>query len=297
MGQNIVKRLDHVTVRVANPNPLFAALTQQLLLPEAWPVTTNPFFTTGGIHLGNANLEVLYVGNERAPARLYGLAFELEPFPKSLPALDEAQITHTPPAPFFHFDEQGWQSVARTNVYLGGLISRTFLKRIFFAASQRLSRDTWEQGFQPSRINRRFSIPLLHKWVYPDGMVSAVEYNPVWAAKNIQAPTTRVGLEVNGIYEIVVGTPSFSKVYPRWKRLLESHREVVEAVWRLPGNLHIRLVPASSGGLQSMTWQVESLNRAAQFLYKRELLGDEKDKTVAILPEKVFGLDIRLIQA
>jgi hypothetical protein len=297
MGQNIVKRLDHVTVRVSNPNPLFAALTQQLLLPESWPVTTNPFFSTGGIHLGNANLEILHLGNERAPAKLYGLAFELEPFLASLPALDDAHIPHTPPVPFFQFDEQGWQTLARTNVYLGGLISRTLLKRLFFAASHRMPRDTWEQGFQPIPFNRRFSIPLLYKWVYADGMVSAVEYNPTWAARNIQTPTTHVGLEVNGIYEIVVGTTSFSRVYQRWKKLLSGHREVVEAVWRLPGNLHIRLVPASSGGLQSMTWQVESLNRAAQFLFKRQLLGEEKDKTIAILPEKVSGLDIRLIQA
>src|SRR5690242_20951046 len=99
--QAIVRRVDHLVVRVNPAEPLFKILTQQLLLPQAWPVTTNPFYTSGAVHLSNLNLELMQIGESQQSAHLYGIAFELEPYEISLPLLNNRNIPHTPPMPFF----------------------------------------------------------------------------------------------------------------------------------------------------------------------------------------------------
>lgn len=296
-GAQIIKRLDHVTVRVNNPEPLFSMLVDQLLLPRAWPITSYPLFTHAGVHLGNANLEILHIGSQERPARLYGMAFEMEPFELSLPELDRRGIQHTPPTPFYVYDEQGWQTTAWTSVILGGMIRRSAMEQTFVDISQRLSTEGWERTTHPTSFNRRFRTPFLYDRVFRRWMVSGIQYNPAWYAANVQEAPTRTGLEVTGLREVAIGTSSFPTAYQSWKNLLADHSEVVEGVWRLPGGVHLRLVSHTNDGLLGMTWQVESLNRAAQFLHKRGMFGKERNHTISIAPKSISGLSIRLTQA
>lgn len=78
----VVRAVDHVVVRTSTLPTLWALFTEVLGLPVAWPVATYPGFTTGGIHLGNLNLELLDLGDEAA-TDLYGLVLE----PDSLPGV------------------------------------------------------------------------------------------------------------------------------------------------------------------------------------------------------------------
>src|SRR5690554_5248415 len=99
MMEPVVKCVDRVTVRVSPPDALYETFTQTLLLPPAWPLNTNPFFTSGGVSLGNLNLEIMQVRRQPRAARLSGIAFALSPLADSLPALEERGIPHTPPQP------------------------------------------------------------------------------------------------------------------------------------------------------------------------------------------------------
>ena len=304
MGQEIIKRVDHVLVRVTPPEPLFAILRDQLLLPEAWPLTTNAFYTSGGVHLGNMNLEVMQLNQDAAkdaadkkyPARLFGLAFELHPYDKSLPELDRRGIPHTPPVPFYQFDEQGWQVTSWTNVYLGGLFHGGPLARTFFQFSRSASGSAWERAALPTAFNRRFGLPFIFNHVYTHGMTFSSEYNPAWKGINICPEPDRSGLDVKQVSEITFGSSDFLRARARWQNLLAPHPEVAEAVWLLPDNLRLRLKPAAKDGLLHMVWQVHSLNRTAQFLHRRGMLGKEIKGMLRIDPDKVMGLDIRLIQ-
>lgn len=296
MREPIVKRVDHLLIRVHSPEPLLSTLTQQLLLPEAWPLSTNPFFTSTGVHLGNVNLEIMQVGQQARPARMYGIAFELQPYDISLPALDSRGIPHTPPAPFFIVDDQGWQVTAWNNVYLGGLLDDSRASQLFFSFSQRASPGTWEKTSLPRPFIRRYGFPFVFDTVYRNGMVFAVEYNPAWRAANITEEANHAGLDVQRVFEITIGVQQYSRAYDCWKALLQPYPEVRKGIWKLPDGMHLRLVQRPTTGLRRMVWQVASLNRAAQFLYKRDMLGKEKDGMLTINPAKVMGLDIRLVQ-
>ncbi|RPJ43473.1 MAG: hypothetical protein EHM21_11480 [Chloroflexi bacterium] len=296
MAEAIVRRVDHLVVRVHSPEPMFKLLTQQLLLPTAWPLTTNPFYTSGGIHLGNLNLEIMQVGQQARPARPYGIAFELEPYDMSLPELRARNIPHTPPMPFFIVDEQGWQITAWNNVYLGGLMGDSRAAKLFFSFSQHAPKETWEQSTFPKPFNRRFGLPFVFDTVYRNGMVFAVEYNRAWRTLNIKEELAHTGLDVQRVYEITIGVQEYERAYDCWKALLEPLPEISKGIWELPDGMHLRLAKRPANGIRRMIWQVSSLNRAAQFLHKREMLGKERSGMISIAPEKIMGLDIRLVQ-
>lgn len=294
--QSVIKRVDRLVVRVQSPEPLFSTLQQRLLLPVAWPIGTNPFFTSGGLFLGNLNLELLQAGAPVAADQLYGLVFELTPYELSLPELDARGIPHTPPMPFYVVDEMGWQVTAWTSVYLGGLVPSNPAGKLFFPFSVRLGKERWEQSSHPTHFNRNYGLPFIYDKVYPVLMTAAVQYNPAWRAENIRAETDHTGLDVQGVYEVTLGARNFERAYARWSALLAPCPEIAPGVWELPEGLHLRLVAADQDGLQRMVWQVASLNRAVQFLHRYELLGEDKDGMQTICADKVGGLDIRLVQ-
>lgn len=294
--QSLVRRINQLIVRISNPEPLFSVLTQQLLLPQAWPVTTNPFYSSCGVYLGNTNLEIMQFGQADYFARLYGLGFELLPFETSIPLLEERSIPHTPPMPFYLVDEQGWQVTAWTYVFLGGLIGNSATSRLFFTLSKSALKESWESGSLPKPINRRFGLPFIYNNVYPSGMTYAIHYNQAWRAKQIKQENDHTGLDVQSVYEVTVGVRNLEKAYACWKSLLAPYKEIKRGIWELPDGMHIRLVKHQSNGLRRMVWQVSSLNRAMQFLHKRGMVGKERDGMPTIDAKKIQGLDIRLVQ-
>ncbi len=296
MMEEIVKGVDHLLVRAAEADPLFSLLAEKLLLPVAWPVRTNPFFTSGALFLGNLNLEIRQASMPPQHAELYVLALSLTPFSQSLTALSERGIPHTPPSPFYIYDDQGWRITAWSTIYLGGLLGNSVAVRLFQALSKRSRRSTWEKRTLPTPFNRRYAIPALYNTIYRRGMISAVQYNTTWQTQHIQQELTHTGLDILKVYEIGIAVQSYKKAYDCWKALLEPHPEISPGVWKLPDGLHIHLMKNGDTGLKRMIWQVTSLNRAVQLLHKLDLLGPEKDSMPTLKTAKVQGLDIRLVQ-
>jgi len=302
MGNAIIKRVDHIIVQAEPPEPLFHLLRDQLLLPVAWQIRRDAFFTSGGIHLGNLNLQIMQLNHHKTngsggTAKLNGLGFELNDTQASLYELDRRGIPHTPPMPFYQFDEQGWQITSWTNVYLGGLIGGVNpAGRMFFDLSHFTPANTWEKVALPTDINRKLTLPFVYDRVYPNGITYSVEYNPAWRGINMRPEPDRAGLDIKQVQQITIGTSDFLRARERWRNLLAPHPEVGDAIWVLPDGLHLRLKPASHDGLLSMVWQAHSLNRSVQFLSRRDMMGKEKSGVVQIAPEKIFGLDIRLVQ-
>ena len=296
MQEPIVLGVERLIVRVPSPEPLFSILTQHLVLPRAWPPTTGPFFTSAGVFLGNMNLELLQVSPLEQPAHLYGISFDLQPDEISLPELAERGILHTPPMPYYMVDDQAWQVTAWTNIYLGGLIGSSQASRLFFTLSQRAPKETWESGSLPRPVNRRLALPFIYNQVYKRGMTLATRYNPSWHAAHITQQPDHNGLDVKQVYEVTVGARDIDRAHDCWKALLDPHPEIAPGIWQLPGGMHLRLVKSAQDGLRRMIWQVASLNRAAQFLNRRQMLGKEKNGMLTIASSAVEGLDIRLVQ-
>ena len=100
----IVRRVDHLNIRVRDPRRLFSFLTEELRIPVAWPWIRMPGFESGGAALG-LNLEPVRYSpgrKTRAPkdGGLYGLAFEPVESGRASAALAEREIPHSAPIPY-----------------------------------------------------------------------------------------------------------------------------------------------------------------------------------------------------
>ncbi|NLG97781.1 MAG: hypothetical protein GX491_10505 [Chloroflexi bacterium] len=299
---SIVKGVDRLLVRTTAVEPLFQLFTQRLLLPEAWPITTYPLLINGGVQLGNLSLELFQMRSEprAAPsgprAWYYGIGLQMEPFSDALQKLDERGIQHSSPIPFFVFDDEGWQVTAWSSIYLGGLLGDSLLARLFFTLSKRAPQAYWEKRSLVARLNRRFGLPFLYNRVFTNGVILSIDQNPIWRKMNAHQSPNPAGLEVKRVAEISVGVRSLPKACARWKALLDPYPEINEADWQLPSGLHIRLYQQPKDQLIGMTLQVQSLNRAAQFLHRCGLLKEQPSGVIAIDPEQVQGLNIVLMQ-
>jgi len=58
-SQPVVKDVDHIATSTSQPEQLFTFFTGTLGLPAAWPFVQYPGFATGGVYLGNVNMETL----------------------------------------------------------------------------------------------------------------------------------------------------------------------------------------------------------------------------------------------
>lgn len=120
-GDPVVSFLDHVTTRVApaQAQPLFAAL-KSLGLVEAWGFKDYGDFSSGGIRLGNLNLEIIGApaGSDIPPQFV---TFEPASLAGLLPELDRRGLTHG------DFDTQKYEDMELyTRIPLEQLQSRAF---------------------------------------------------------------------------------------------------------------------------------------------------------------------------
>jgi hypothetical protein len=112
---NIVRQIDHVLLTSSKANELFELLTETLQLPAVWPLSNYGSFGSGGVALGNVNLEIIKRPAAAAGAAsggFVGLALEPESLRSSLAELDARGISHGAPAPFRSL----WTTVALPEV-------------------------------------------------------------------------------------------------------------------------------------------------------------------------------------
>jgi hypothetical protein len=99
----IVKQIDHILVASHEAKKLFRLLSETLQLPVVWPMSDYGGFSSGGVAVGNVNIEVLR-GSESAigapKSRFIGFALEPAPLQTSLPELDVRRIAHESPRHF-----------------------------------------------------------------------------------------------------------------------------------------------------------------------------------------------------
>lgn len=100
----LVKKLDHVYVVLDDAEAGADFLRDQLGLPVAWPYANYGGFSSGGMGLGNLNLELIAAAPgfvAERPSRIIGVSFEpTMPIDDALvAALDEREISHLGPAP------------------------------------------------------------------------------------------------------------------------------------------------------------------------------------------------------
>lgn len=291
----ITKRVDHIMIRVVGSayEQVFSFLTQQLELPLAWPVNDGtPGFKTGGVFAGNINMEIFQSGPqekllspEPSQAQLYGIAFEPYDLATAVGEVDRRGMTHLPLVPV----PEGYPSGT-----MGSMWTLLFFENL-------LGCDLSQ--YEVVMKNAKDLSPFFSE-VFRNGMAFLCEYNPAFT-NTTQARLTRqaelqakkggpLGLERT--HEIVVGAKDVEAAQRYWQRLFEPVAPKRHNLWQISDGPAIRLVPHTQDGLLRLVWQVASLERAGEFLRQQGLLGKVTEQELSLAPEKMFGLDIRLVE-
>ena len=101
--QLIVERLDHVVVEARDPAELFAFVADTLGLPMAWEFQDYGTFASGGVSLGNVNLEITgssgFLSGVEA-ARPTAVAFDPAPIPDARAELRRRRLRASRPSPY-----------------------------------------------------------------------------------------------------------------------------------------------------------------------------------------------------
>jgi len=98
-------------------------------------------------------------------------------------------------------------------------------------------------------------------------------------------------LGIEYVNEIQVGYPG-NKNLERWKELIHPSDLDKGQVWHVSNGLNIRLMPDKIKEVKGITFKVKSLQNAKAYLKENDLLGKEQNDTIAIDPNKSFGLSI-----
>src|SRR5262249_33658038 len=226
-----------------------------LKLPEAWPYADYGFFGSGGVSLGNVNLEALQRndlpgGTPQHPARITGIAFEpAVEVDELMRVLDSRGIAHTPPMPYV---PPGREDPFWTNVGFD-LTEGTFVCKYHFDVAARRKQ-----------------------------------------LKNELDARSGGALKVIEGAELVVGTRDRERSVERWSRLLDPLARAADDSWSVGGGPAIRLVTSSSDAVKHLVLRVRSLDGARNGADAAGIEVAETDGGLSIAPKELGGLVLEL---
>ena len=254
IASKIIRRVDHIIVAVADPQPQYTFFTETLKLPSAWPVKDYGAFASGGVFLGNVNLEFLRMGSSvdqpksgSASSKLSGIAFEPVPLTEAIAELTQRNIPHSGPQPIPGL----W-----TNVYLNGLGAPS--EMIFLC----------EYMMQVAPINAANQATLQSRKGGPLGLL--------------------------GVAEIRVGFTDEVSAKRRWQTLLEPLRLDEQGTCKFAEGPALRLSKDQADGLRSIQLRVSSLETAKAFLSAQGMLAHSASSVVEFSTSALPGLHIQL---
>lgn len=254
---NIVRQVDHILIASSHAKELFSLLSDTFQFPVAWPMSHYGNFASGGVAVGNVNLEIIKdseVAAGSAKSRWTGIALEPEPLRISVAELDARGILHGTPVPF----RSGFSTTRWTTVSLPDVSSDNAQ---FFLCH-------YEDDL-PSRRRR-----LLEQLRSRNG-----------------GP-----LSVNSIREIVLGARDVKQKQAHWQKLLNPIQESSQVAWSVGDGPAIRLIQADKDGIRGLVVSVKSLDRARNFLKEQGLLGAEQPGNLTVVGSLLQGLNITLVE-
>jgi hypothetical protein len=252
---NIVRQIDHVLIASSDAKELFSLLSDTFQFPMAWPMSDYGGFASGGIAVGNVNLEIIKDAETPAGAvksRWTGFALEPEPLRISLAELDARGIRHGTPAPFRSMFTTRWTTVGLPDV--SGDSIQVFLCH-------------YEDDL-PARRRR-----LLEQLRSRDG-----------------GP-----LSVLSVREIVYGARDVKRMQTQWQKLLNPLQPSSEGIWPVGAGPAVRVIQAEKDGVLGLVIAVKSLPQARRFLKAQGLLGTEQPGALTVSGSQLQGLNVTLV--
>ena len=261
----IIRQVDRILVESPDPKALFDFFAHRLKLPEAYPLTDNQGYVSGGVGAGNANIEFYRYADSggvsrrnTGKAQYAGIAFEPYPLADALRELTIGGISYNPPQPFIAALPDGSKGVQWTIVPL------------------------------PS-----FSRPAMSIFLF--------EYSPAYLRVDIRrkqlgnrlALSNGGPLGIKSILEIVIASKNLDRENGAWKNLLGAPTR--NRYWSVGAGPSIRLIDGEEDRIEEIAFTVKSLSAAKEFLKTNQLLGPATAKELWLDQSKIQSLKIRLI--
>ncbi len=311
----IMKCIDHIVIRVDDTNfsTLFSLLYDTFQLPVAWPVLVQPSFKSGGIFAGNINLEIIRYGPPQnvptsttpSDARLFSIVFELASPTESLRELKKRRIPHTPALSYTQPEAEAGDKkiVMWKSVILGNLLGNSPLANLFIALTKLVPSRAFANASSRETFGRSSLASKLMERAFSNGIIYTVEYNrefvdvDAWHVTNKEALNTRQGgpLGLISVKEVIIGMADFEGSRKRWQNLLAPAPEDAPGRWPIGDGPAIHLIPHDRDAIVALVLKVASLEKAKVFLAEKGLLGTTSEQEIRIAPEKIRGLDVRLV--
>lgn len=312
----VVKQLDHVIARVEDAEGLHRLLSETLQLPVSWAVKPYKAFTSGGISLGNISLEILRVGKNssahvEAKAFFCAFAFECDSLAKNVGELRRRGLKCSEVVPYIESPSEGEPKTQLwSNAFLDGLAGTDWWTRYIIFSTKTPGYMFWANLLRGSRIEQAGMSRL-----FSGALVFLVEYDyrnfknmPMWsdfrnhdekrAADSEALRAVRGGgLGLESVQEIVVEVKDYDEANRNWKKLLSPADAVSEGLWEITDGPAVRLVPGERDAIQALVLKVRDGERAKTFLHEKGMLDSTSSDKIRIDPAKIYGLDIRLVQA
>jgi hypothetical protein len=257
----VIRQIDHVRIASNEAKELFELLSVALRLPVVWPMSDYGGFASGGVAVGNVNLEVVDVDAEAgdaAKSRWTGFALEPAPLETSLRELDARGIPHGAAAPF----------------------------------------RKWELGKFPTTLWTTVSLPTVSSDACE---IFFCEYAEDVAARRqrlLKELESRDGgpLGIRSVREIVLGARDVARARAAWQQLLDPTEAIEAGAWPVGGGPAIRVVQADKDGIQGLVIEVKSLAAARLFLKSIELVGSDGPGGITLGGSQLEGLNVTLVE-
>lgn len=302
----LVRRIDHLIIRVDDRryDELFSLLADTLRLPTPWPPTDHPTMRSGGVFVGNVDMEILYVPADHITeqAEFYGIVFESWP---DDPAAELTRRGFAYLSSAYTQKEAGKPSTLLwMNYFLESFWPPNRWQKFLFGLKRLIPNSMWMRSSSDSGGNAG-SVQWIFNQVYRQGIVFLVKYNPAWRDINAERRISKAQLEMRAggvlglirVKEIAVGTTQLTESSALWRKLLRPAIEETGLCWQAGDGPALRVITAERDGLHHMVWEVASLEDARVALMALDLLGAVMPDEITLDPEKCFGLDIRLVEA
>ncbi len=253
--------VDHFFATSPDAEALFELFRGTLELPVAWPFRRYGDFASGAVSVGNTALEFAtweVPAGEVLKTEWSMLAFEPAGDTEAAVAeLDRRGIPHSEPDVNTYRDASGKVLVGWTNT---GLTAAGLSEAVFICDYEERQEVAASRKAKSEELVRRKGGPL----------------------------------GVHGLKEIVIGVKDLDAARRDWRMLIDDPGQESADVFRFGGGPSVRIVRAERPGIREIVLRVDSLERAREFLARRQMLGGAAGTGVAIAPGAIGGLSVSL---
>lgn len=259
-------------VRLLDIEPLLSLFGTILDLPISWPKQTSSFATFAWIHVGNTDLE-FWAAKSNAdlppgsqPPVIHGFALDPIDLTTSIADLARDGIQCKPPRAYQTQDASGLQVTNFTSSVVLDLSSESCC--IFFCAWEPEGTIfPWAERLTAAGRRSRDQRELLKRKGGSLGLV--------------------------GLSEIELSTATRAAEVEKWRTLTGSQGSPMA----LTSDINLRLVSGTHRAIQSLTFEVRSLEVAKTFLMSKNLLGTSSADELTLATHATCGLKFSFTEA